>query len=516
LRKVDDGGAAWIGGARSGDRILAVNDISVTQRNHKELVQLIKGSPNPMSMILLASAEMIQIPPDAMAITIAKGPRGYGFNLGRKGAVQFLKAVDAGGPTEVVGGSAGDVIHEINGIAITGLTHKDLVRLVKAGGDKVHMKITKELYQRTTAEAAMAEQKLAAGNSAQQAASQTIAQARQRAAAAMQARRAEEELLLAARQREQELQLVLESIQDIRERTDVSKKRLVSIEEQIKMQRIATAKVATSAELKELEDMLVIIEAEAINDLNTKQESLPTPSKKLSEVAAAKVQLAEMTWEYEVIVCREHLAESRLEELKALAPAAEQRRKDEKKRSQEQLASVQEQRKKDLEAIEARKKAMDQKLDDIRKAREDAAAEDKKQRDEAEARRKAEAEERRKQAKAFKDKQRQANDALSLAEEKRRAQEEADREYAERDARIQAERKEKQRLEAIAKEEAEEEARQREAAQLFGVKKRKVPPPLRPDQVGGGNGGLHPMLAALSDMKVAPGSKIDLYAPPKK
>ena len=32
-----------------------VNDVSVTQRSHKELVDMIKNSPNPMSMILLAS-----------------------------------------------------------------------------------------------------------------------------------------------------------------------------------------------------------------------------------------------------------------------------------------------------------------------------------------------------------------------------------------------------------------------------------------------------------------------------
>ena len=53
--QVDDGGAAWNGGARSGDRILAVDDVSVTHASHKELVERIKASPNPMSMILLAS-----------------------------------------------------------------------------------------------------------------------------------------------------------------------------------------------------------------------------------------------------------------------------------------------------------------------------------------------------------------------------------------------------------------------------------------------------------------------------
>lgn len=75
---------------------------------------------------------MIQIPPEAVPITIQKGPGGYGFNLGRKGVTQFFKAVDAGGPAEASGAAANDVIVEINGIAIVGLTHKDLVRPLAA------------------------------------------------------------------------------------------------------------------------------------------------------------------------------------------------------------------------------------------------------------------------------------------------------------------------------------------------------------------------------------------------
>ena len=58
---------------------------------------------------------------------------------------------------------------------------------------------------------------------------------------------------------------------------------------------------------------------------------------------------------YEVMVCREHLAESRLEELKALLPTAEQRRKEEKSRTKELVEATAEQRKRDLEVIEARK-----------------------------------------------------------------------------------------------------------------------------------------------------------------
>eukprot|EP00035_Acanthoeca_spectabilis_P018266 m.385626 g.385626 ORF g.385626 m.385626 type:complete len:261 (+) comp16741_c0_seq2:806-1588(+) len=256
--------------------------------------------------------------------------------------------------------------------------------------------------------------------------------------------------------------------------------------------------------------MLVLIKAEAINDLNTKQEQLPSPSKKHTEVEAAKVQLAEMTWEYEVIVCREHLAESRL---KALVPIAEARRADEKAQNSAKVKDMEELRKKDLAAIEARKKAMDSKMDEIRRAREQAAAEEKQRRDEELARRRAEAEERRKQAQAFKAKLAQESEAMTLAEQKRREQAEEDRRYAALDEQRQAERKAQQERDRIAKEEAEEEARQRDAALLFGGKKKKAPPPLRADQFGGG-GGEHPMLAMMAGIKVAPGSRTHLCDPP--
>lgn len=45
--------------------------MSVTQRNHQELVQLIKGSPNPMSMILLASVSAASPTPRPCADTNA-------------------------------------------------------------------------------------------------------------------------------------------------------------------------------------------------------------------------------------------------------------------------------------------------------------------------------------------------------------------------------------------------------------------------------------------------------------
>lgn len=41
------------------------------------------------------------------------------------------------------------------------------------------------------------------------------------------------------------------------------------------------------------------------------------------EIEIARIQLAEMSWEYEVAACREHLAEQRLKDLQKLQGVAE-------------------------------------------------------------------------------------------------------------------------------------------------------------------------------------------------
>lgn len=51
--------------------------------------------------------------------------------------LHFFKAVDDDGPAYVGGARTGDVIYEINGISITGLSHTDIVKLIKAGGISV-------------------------------------------------------------------------------------------------------------------------------------------------------------------------------------------------------------------------------------------------------------------------------------------------------------------------------------------------------------------------------------------
>lgn len=70
------------------------------------------------------------------------------------------------------------------------------------------MRVVKEHWQQTAVDAVSAQARLSTGDSAMQAASDTIAQARRRAEQAMAERRVEEQRLQEARKKEQVLQKV--------------------------------------------------------------------------------------------------------------------------------------------------------------------------------------------------------------------------------------------------------------------------------------------------------------------
>lgn len=52
IGKVDEGSPAEAAGLRQGDRILEVNGESIANKNHKEVVELIKGLPNETNLLV--------------------------------------------------------------------------------------------------------------------------------------------------------------------------------------------------------------------------------------------------------------------------------------------------------------------------------------------------------------------------------------------------------------------------------------------------------------------------------
>ena len=53
IGKVDPGSPAELAGLREGDRIIEVNDVNISQENHKQVVQRIKAIPNETKLLVI-------------------------------------------------------------------------------------------------------------------------------------------------------------------------------------------------------------------------------------------------------------------------------------------------------------------------------------------------------------------------------------------------------------------------------------------------------------------------------
>ncbi|XP_067439444.1 Na(+)/H(+) exchange regulatory cofactor NHE-RF2 [Thunnus thynnus] len=85
---------------------------------------------------------------------LVKGEEGYGFNLhsDKTKRGQFIRSVDPGSAAESSDVRPGDRLVEVNGVNIEGLRHSEVVALIRAGGEEVHLLVvdqeTDELFQR--------------------------------------------------------------------------------------------------------------------------------------------------------------------------------------------------------------------------------------------------------------------------------------------------------------------------------------------------------------------------------
>ncbi|XP_051529896.1 Na(+)/H(+) exchange regulatory cofactor NHE-RF1a [Myxocyprinus asiaticus] len=70
-----------------------------------------------------------------------KGATGYGFNLHteKSKAGQYIRAVDEDSPAEKSGLRPHDKIVQVNGVAVHGMHHSDVVAAIKAGGDETRL-----------------------------------------------------------------------------------------------------------------------------------------------------------------------------------------------------------------------------------------------------------------------------------------------------------------------------------------------------------------------------------------
>uniref|UniRef100_A0A3P8XPB9 Membrane-associated guanylate kinase, WW and PDZ domain-containing protein 1 n=1 Tax=Esox lucius TaxID=8010 RepID=A0A3P8XPB9_ESOLU len=158
-RIIEGSPADRCGKLKVGDRILAVNGCSITNKSHSDIVNLIKEAGNTVTLriipgdessnaSLLTNAEKIatittthtpqQQDSDFYSVDLERDNKGFGFSLrgGREYNMDLyvLRLAEEGAAVRNGMMKVGDEILEINGESTKGMTHARAIELIKNGG----------------------------------------------------------------------------------------------------------------------------------------------------------------------------------------------------------------------------------------------------------------------------------------------------------------------------------------------------------------------------------------------
>ncbi|XP_035230067.1 membrane-associated guanylate kinase, WW and PDZ domain-containing protein 1-like [Stegodyphus dumicola] len=141
-----------------GDRILAVNGISILNMHHRDIVNLIKDSGYSVTLTVgppqddtssTTSASQreenfVELDDQYHAIELHRGTRGFGFSIRGGKEFQnmplFVLRIAENGPAHQDGKLlVGDQIIEINGKNTKNMTHADAIELIRQGGNTVRL-----------------------------------------------------------------------------------------------------------------------------------------------------------------------------------------------------------------------------------------------------------------------------------------------------------------------------------------------------------------------------------------
>uniref|UniRef100_A0A671UMB1 Membrane-associated guanylate kinase, WW and PDZ domain-containing protein 1 n=1 Tax=Sparus aurata TaxID=8175 RepID=A0A671UMB1_SPAAU len=167
-RIIEGSPADRCGKLKVGDRILAVNGCSITNKSHSDIVNLIKEAGNTVTLriipgdessnaSLLTNAEKIATittthtpqqqaaPEDAefYSVDLERDNKGFGFSLrgGREYNMDLyvLRLAEDGAAVRNGKMRVGDEILEINGESTKGMKHARAIELIKSGGRRAHL-----------------------------------------------------------------------------------------------------------------------------------------------------------------------------------------------------------------------------------------------------------------------------------------------------------------------------------------------------------------------------------------
>uniref|UniRef100_A0A671NIZ1 Membrane-associated guanylate kinase, WW and PDZ domain-containing protein 1 n=1 Tax=Sinocyclocheilus anshuiensis TaxID=1608454 RepID=A0A671NIZ1_9TELE len=153
-------GTVYTARLKVGDRILAVNDCSITNKSHSDIVNLIKEAGNAVSLriipgdeasnaSLLTNAEKIatitttHTPQKYYSVDMERESKGFGFSL--RGGKEYnmdlyvLRLAEDGAATKNGKMKVGDEILEINGESTKNMKHSRAIELIKTGGRRARL-----------------------------------------------------------------------------------------------------------------------------------------------------------------------------------------------------------------------------------------------------------------------------------------------------------------------------------------------------------------------------------------
>uniref|UniRef100_A0A671LTV4 Membrane-associated guanylate kinase, WW and PDZ domain-containing protein 1 n=1 Tax=Sinocyclocheilus anshuiensis TaxID=1608454 RepID=A0A671LTV4_9TELE len=166
-RIIEGSPADRCGKLKVGDRILAVNGCSITNKSHSDIVNLIKEAGNTVTLRIIpgdesSNASLLTNAEKIATITTTHAPqqqtapeprynpekinqdnKGFGFSLrgGREYNMDLyvLRLAEDGAAVRNGKMRVGDEILEINGESTKGMKHARAIELIKNGGRKVHL-----------------------------------------------------------------------------------------------------------------------------------------------------------------------------------------------------------------------------------------------------------------------------------------------------------------------------------------------------------------------------------------
>ncbi|TRY64627.1 hypothetical protein DNTS_004868 [Danionella cerebrum] len=156
---VVSGGPADRAGVQSGDRLIWINGVRISDLSHASLAKMVRKCENPLTLlvtdsrseesynrmglpIIPAFAISHNLPYRPKTLHLTQGPQGYGFLLRqeklRSGRIaHVLREIDAGSPAEVAGMEDGELVLAVNGQQIEDTEHETIVSKIRQSGQRV-------------------------------------------------------------------------------------------------------------------------------------------------------------------------------------------------------------------------------------------------------------------------------------------------------------------------------------------------------------------------------------------